>query len=174
MDRCDHLTSAEHSASFTELISLMLRRAPRLKLLLTCRKSVGVADEAPLTIPLPELHTAEAVRLLQTMCRVPDSHATSISELCGCMPLALRLCGCALSSNRVPITPDGLIARLEGETRRLRELRALAGTISYGLPMSSRRPPTSPLRPLHDLTPPSDLRGRASQRRRATCRSRPA
>ena len=31
---------------------------------------------------------------------------------CGCLPLALRLCGCALSSSRAQVTPDQLIATL--------------------------------------------------------------
>ena len=29
--------------------------------------------------------------------QVPEAHAAVIAELCGCMPLALRLCGCAVS-----------------------------------------------------------------------------
>ena len=126
IDRCDALTTAEHAPEFSTLVSALLRRAPRVKLLLTCRKSVGVAEEQPLTIAIPELDVPEAKRLLQNMARVPEAHAASIAELCGCMPLALRLCGCALSSQRVPVTPDQLITRLEGETRRLRELRAFA------------------------------------------------
>ena len=130
IDRCDDLTSTIHHHLFGELVSTLLRRAPKFKLLLTCRKSLGVADENPLNIPMPELNTQEAKTLLQNMApgRVASAHATALAELCGNMPLALRLCGCALASQRVQVTPDQLIARLEGENNRLRKLTDLSKT----------------------------------------------
>ena len=88
-------------------MSALLRRAPKVKLLLTCRKSVGVADELPLTIHMEELSREEAKHMLQSMApRVPHTHALELCALCGNMPLALRLCGCALASQRVPISAD--------------------------------------------------------------------
>ena len=129
IDRCDHLTTPELAPLFGELVSAILRRAPSVKLLLTCRKSVGVADETPLTIPMSGLTPSEASILLQNMApRVPHTHAAALAELCGNMPLALRLCGCALASQRVPIAPEQLISRLEGETRRLHELHKLSSS----------------------------------------------
>ncbi|KOO31608.1 tetratricopeptide repeat family [Chrysochromulina tobinii] len=102
LDRCDELTGGgEQSAGFSDLVSKILRRCPKVKLLLTCRREIGIPDEQPLTIAVPQLSELEAISLLQTMARVPPTHAASIAELCGCMPLALRLCGCALSSQRV-------------------------------------------------------------------------
>ena len=111
-----------------ELVSSLLARAPKVKLLLTCRKSLGVCNEQPLNLAVPELAMAEAKQMLQSMARMPSTHAATLAELCGCMPLALRLCGCALSGKRILLTPDQLIVRLEGETRRLQELHALSET----------------------------------------------
>ena len=51
-------------------------------------------------------------------------NAALLAELCGCMPLALRLCGCALAGQRVRVTPEALIQRLQFEAGRLQELRA--------------------------------------------------
>ena len=42
------------------------------------------------------------------------------------MPLALRLCGCALGNARVRTTPEQLIHRLQLEADRLRHLRELS------------------------------------------------
>jgi tetratricopeptide (TPR) repeat protein len=129
LDRCDELTGGgEQSAGFSDLVAKILRRCPKVKLLLTCRREIGIPDEQPLTIAVPQLSELEAISLLQTMARVPPTHAASIAELCGCMPLALRLCGCALSSQRVAVSPDQLIAKLESETRRMREFRQMAAS----------------------------------------------
>ena len=57
----------------------------------TCRRSLGVAGEQPLTLNVPELSPIEAQQLLRKMAPVPTTHAAMIAELCGCMPLALRL-----------------------------------------------------------------------------------
>ena len=123
IDRCDHLTGP----LFGSLVSAVLRRAPKVKLLLTCRKSLGIVDETPLTISIDQLTPYEAKLMLQHMApNVPPAHATALAELCGNMPLALRLCGCALASQRVKVTPDQLITRLEGEKCRLNELRKLS------------------------------------------------
>ena len=67
IDRCDDLSGAEHAPSFTELLALILRRAPRTKLLLTCRRSLGIAGENPVTINVPELSTGEAQQMLRRM-----------------------------------------------------------------------------------------------------------
>ena len=56
----------------------------------------------------------------------PKQHSETIAELCGCMPLALRLCGCALGSNRVKASPDDLIRQLQSEKRRMTSLGELA------------------------------------------------
>ena len=129
LDRCDELTGeGEQSAGFSDLVAAILRRCPKVKLLLTCRREIGIPDEQPLTIAVPQLSELEAISLLQTMARVPPTHAATIAELCGCMPLALRLCGCALSSHRVAVSPDQLIAKLESETRRMREFRQMAAS----------------------------------------------
>ena len=126
IDRIDHLTSAEHAPLFGELVSALLRRT-KVKLLLTCRKSLAVADEQPLNIQIPELSAAEARLMLQNMApRVPHTHAAALAELCGNMPLALRLCGCALGNARVRTTPEQLIATLQLEAGRLQELHALS------------------------------------------------
>lgn len=128
IDRCDQLSGQELAPQFGELVSSLLARAPKVKLLLTCRKSLGVCNEQPLNLAVPELAMAEAKQMLQSMARMPSTHAATLAELCGCMPLALRLCGCALSGKRILLTPDQLIVRLEGETRRLQELHALSET----------------------------------------------
>jgi len=127
IDRCDHLSQQEHAAPFIELLSSILRRAPRAKLLLTCRRSLGIAGEQPLTISVPELSTDEAQHMLRKMDpSIPEAHAALIAELCGCMPLALRLCGCALSGQRVRVSAEALITRLQLEAGRLRELKEIS------------------------------------------------
>ena len=45
IDRCDHLSTNEHAGKFAELLSMLLRRAPRVKLLLTCRKNIDIPEE---------------------------------------------------------------------------------------------------------------------------------
>ena len=85
---------------------------------------LGVPGEQPLTISVTELSPAEAQQLLRQMSQVPEAHAAVIAELCGCMPLALRLCGCALGNARVRTTPEQLIATLQLEAGRLQELHA--------------------------------------------------
>eukprot|EP00966_Prymnesium_polylepis_P098249 2275418-Prymnesium_polylepis.2 len=82
IDRCDHLSQAEHTAPFADLLSDMLRRAPRAKLLLTCRRSLGIPGEQPLTLNVPELSTAEAQQMLRRMDpyaapRLDSSHTLS-------------------------------------------------------------------------------------------------
>ena len=128
IDCCDMLTSTELAPQFGEFVSGLLARAPKVRLLLTCRRGVGVANEQPLNLAVPELSAVEAKQMLQSMARVPSTHAATLAELCGGMPLALRLCGCALSRANRLITPDQLIKRLEGETRRLSELHQLSET----------------------------------------------
>lgn len=51
--------------------------------------------------------------LLRQMAPISPSHAAVVAELCGCMPLALRLCGCALANAHLAISPDELISRLQ-------------------------------------------------------------
>ena len=70
IDRCDHLSGQEHAANFADFLGLLLRRAPRTKLLLTCRRSLGIAGEQPLTINVPELSTGEAQQMLRRMAPV--------------------------------------------------------------------------------------------------------
>lgn len=121
IDRCD-LLSQQPNSEFVDLLSCLLRRAPRLQLLLTCRKAVGVPHEQPFTLPVTELQPLEAQALLRMMAPVPASHAAVIADLCGCMPLALRLCGCALSHSQLALSPDALIAKLQvGPEHRLLE-----------------------------------------------------
>ena len=55
-----------------------------------------------------------------------ETHADIIAQLCGNMPLALRLCGCALGNARVRTSPEQLILRLQLEADRLRHLRELS------------------------------------------------
>ena len=115
IDRCDQLSGQELAPQFGELVSSLLARAPKVKLLLTCRKSLGVCNEQPLNLAVPELAMAEAKQMLQSMARMPSTHAATLAELCGCMPLALRLCGCALSGKRILLTPDQLIHKIDEE-----------------------------------------------------------
>ena len=61
-----------------------------MKLLLTCRKQLGIADEMPLTIAVPQLTNDDAKQLLRNMARVPEVHAASIAELYGCLPLDIE------------------------------------------------------------------------------------
>ena len=88
----------------------------RLQLLLTCRKTIGIPNEHPLTLTVKELGAHEAQELLRSMAQVPESHAAIIAELCGGMPLALRLCGCAIGHGRVRVSAEQLIERLQAET----------------------------------------------------------
>ena len=86
-----------------------------------------------------------ALTLPLTMTQVPEAHAAVIAELCGCMPLALRLCGCALGNARVRTTPEQLIATLQLEAGRLQELHALSamsGDVSVEACIASRPEPS--------------------------------
>ena len=79
IDRCDLLCDGEHAEAFADLLSVMLRRAPRLKLLLTCRKMLGVPGEQPLTISVNELSAEEAKQMLRQMAQARRTPRPSAS-----------------------------------------------------------------------------------------------
>ena len=132
----EHDQAADTTATLErDITTLMAMRDPRthdtlelrLGLLLTSRKAVQLADFSPHIVSCSELSVAEAAALLKQMAPgTPKQHSETIAELCGCMPLALRLCGCALGSNRVKSSPDDLIRQLQSEKRRMTSLGELA------------------------------------------------
>jgi len=90
---------------------------------------------------LDALPLAEACALLGTICpRIGDA-AAEIAWLCGCLPLALRLAGSALTV-QVTLTAGDYLRRLTVEDGRLKELGEVAASLALSealLPEERRR-----------------------------------
>ncbi|MGD8450650.1 MAG: tetratricopeptide repeat protein [Phycisphaerae bacterium] len=77
---------------------------------------------------LDTLSPEDARDLLLRICpRIGDA-AEQIAELCGCLPLALRLAGSALAGRR-NLSPDDYVRRLTDEQQRLKHLDKVAASL---------------------------------------------
>jgi len=150
LDNCEHLRAA-----CAELCAALLGSCPRLRILATSRRSLGVAGEQVVRIPPLELPAsdeaglavteAEAVRLFLDRAgrglpafRLDAGSAPSVARLCrrlGGIPLALELAaarvrtlGLAPVAARLEEDP-GMLADREG--RQAAHQRTLDGTIAW-------------------------------------------
>jgi non-specific serine/threonine protein kinase len=110
LDNCEHVLRA-----CADLVARLLRGAPRLRILVTSRQSLGVAGEQVLPVPalpvpradaaVPDVARSEAVRLLVKRAAevrpgftVDAANASDLARLCrrlDGLPLAIEPYGCA-------------------------------------------------------------------------------
>ena len=103
----------------------LLPGAGRSAALVTSR-SVLAGLEACHRVSLPELDPERSVELLMRVAgpdRLDPDDARTIVELCGRLPLAVRIAGARLAT-KSHLRPGWLVERLADEQRRLDELRA--------------------------------------------------
>ncbi len=132
LDNCEHLISA-----CAQLVDVLLRRCPKLRILATSRQALGLFGELawsvpPMALPAPRqqpdvetLTQSEAARLfieravaaLPTF-RVTNQNASAVAQICQRLdgiPLAIEL-----AAARIKLLPPGaLLGRLESRLRLL-------------------------------------------------------
>jgi predicted ATPase/DNA-binding SARP family transcriptional activator len=111
-DNCEHLIDA-----CADLVSILLARCPRLRILTTSREPLGVAGER--VWPVPPLTTDQAVALFVDRAAAVDpsfalteSNTASVVEICSTLdgiPLAIELAAARIRL----LTPEQIAARLE-------------------------------------------------------------
>jgi tetratricopeptide (TPR) repeat protein len=101
-------------------------------LLLTSRQRFALPGLRPLN--LDTLPRADSVALLRAIAPRIETHADTIAQLCGDLPLALRLAGSALAE-REDLTPDGYVTKLRTEQGRMTALGPVMASLalSYDL-----------------------------------------
>ena len=114
-DRCDDFVDGGCGKELAEFLQLVLQRAPKVKLLLTSRKAVQLADFSPHIVSCSELSVPEAAALLKQMAPgTPKQHSETIAELCGCMPLArISAMSSSASSHCAPLAHAEMVALYE-------------------------------------------------------------
>jgi DNA-binding SARP family transcriptional activator/Tfp pilus assembly protein PilF len=142
-----------------EQVRPLLPGTPTCLVLVTSRVRLAVTDAEPLT--LGALPTAEALDLFvrtADLDAVPHDLLVTIVDLCGRLPLAIRLAAARLRA-RQNWTAEYLADRLRDQRRRLTELSAGGRSVSAAIDLSYRHlsAPARRLYRLLSLHPGPDL-----------------
>ena len=134
----------DNASSESQVRAVLAVEAP-LRVIITSRRSLPgleLAERVPLG-PLPRGESESLLTALMGSARSVRSQTAKLAELCGDLPLALRIAGARLAS-RPLWSVDDLIDRLEDERKRLAQLVAgdLAVETAFALSYNALHPTT--------------------------------
>jgi predicted ATPase len=118
LDNCEHL-----AAGCADLVRLLLDRCPRLAVLATSRRALGLAEET--VVPVPPLDADHAVELFLERAQARSGRpaapasAPAVAELCAeldGLPLAIELA----AARTAALTVEEILSRVRADLRLLR------------------------------------------------------